>query len=40
MINAAEKVLSTMRFIQGPNVASWVEDQLLMLDQQIAQWGE
>jgi hypothetical protein len=33
MTNAAEKMLSTMGFIQGLSVATWVEDQLGLLEQ-------
>jgi hypothetical protein len=40
MANAAEKVLSTMGFIRGPNMAPWVEDQLILLEQRITQWGD
>jgi hypothetical protein len=40
MTNVAEKMLSTMGFIQGPNVATWVEDQLQLLEQRAIQWGD
>jgi hypothetical protein len=40
MTNAAEKMLSAMGFIQGPNVAAWVEDQLQLLEQRTIQWGD
>jgi hypothetical protein len=41
MTNAAEKVLNALGFIWGQSIASsWVEDQLLVLDQNIAQWGK
>jgi hypothetical protein len=40
MTNAAEKTLSVMGFIQGLNVAAWVEDQLQLLEQRTNQWGD
>jgi hypothetical protein len=40
MTNVAEKMLSTMGFIQGPNVVAWVEDQLQLLEQRTTQWGD
>jgi hypothetical protein len=40
MTNAAEKTLSVMGFIHGPNVATWVEDELLLLEQRTVQWGD
>jgi hypothetical protein len=40
MTNAVEKMLSAMGFMQGPSVATWVEDQLQLLEQRTVQWGD
>jgi hypothetical protein len=40
MTNVAEKTLSTMSFIQGSNMATWVEDGLQLLEQRTVQWGD
>jgi hypothetical protein len=40
MANAAKKVLNAMGSTHGPDIVSWVEDQLALLDQHITQWGE
>jgi hypothetical protein len=40
MTNAAEKMLCTMGFIWGPNVAACVEDELQSLEQRMVQWGD
>jgi hypothetical protein len=40
MTNAAEKTLCVMGFIQGPSVATWVEDELQLLEQRMVQWGD
>jgi hypothetical protein len=38
--NMAEKMLGAMGFICGPNVATWVEDELQLLEQRTVQWGD
>jgi hypothetical protein len=38
--NSADRVLNTLGFIRGQDIASWVDDQILELDQKIVQWGE
>jgi hypothetical protein len=40
MTNVAEKTLSAMGFICGPNVAAWVEDELQLLEQRTVQWED
>jgi hypothetical protein len=40
MTNTAEKTLNALGFVRGQNVAAWVEDQLGLLEQQTAQWGD
>jgi hypothetical protein len=40
MQNETEKVLNAMGFIRGINVATWVEDELNLLQQRTTQWGD
>jgi hypothetical protein len=40
MTNVVEKTLNAMGFVRGLNVATWIEDQLGLLEQQTVQWGD
>jgi hypothetical protein len=40
MTNVVEKMLCTMGFIRGSNMATWVEDKLQLLEQRTVQWGD
>jgi hypothetical protein len=40
MTNPTEKTLNAMGFIHGVDVATWVEDELKLLEQCTAQWGD
>jgi hypothetical protein len=40
MTNAAEKMLNALGFVRGLSVATWVKDQLRLLEQRTVQWGD